>query len=502
LLSARDEKGELARCALPDLARLCDELGQPRPPELEKLRVLVGDFIDIPEAELPGDLAAELRPYQRRGVNWLSFLRDGGLGAMLADDMGLGKTVQALCALRGKTLVVAPTSVIHTWAQEARKFRPSLSVSLYHGPGRALDAEADLTLTSYAILRLDQDALCGVSWAAVVLDEAQTIKSPDSQVARAAYRLRAGFKVALSGTPVENRLDDLWSQFHFLNRGLLGSLAEFQERYGRPIRDGDGPTLLRLRERLRPFLLRRLKQEVAPELPPRTDVVLYCELTETEREVYDAIRAATREEAVRRLKAGNSVLAALEALLRLRQAACHTALVPGQKATSSAKTSVLIASLENAVAAGHKALVFSQWTSLLDLVEPHLRRTGIAFLRLDGATRDRAGVVSRFQEEEGGPPVLLISLKTGGVGLNLTSADHVFLLDPWWNPAVEQQAADRTHRIGQDRPVLVYHMVAKDTVEERILTLQERKRELSNLTTEGLGRADELTREDLMALLD
>ncbi len=477
-------------------------MGRPRPPELEKLRVLVEDFTEIGDVELPGDLQATLRPYQRRGVNWLSFLRDSGLGAMLADDMGLGKTVQTLSVLAGRALVVAPTSVVTTWVQEARKFRPALSLCLYHGPGRKLDPGADLTLTTYAILRLDVDVLSDVSWAAVVLDEAQSIKNPASQAARAAYRLRAGFRVALTGTPVENRLDDLWSQFHFLNRGLLGSLSDFQTRYARPIRDGDGPVLIRLRERLRPFFLRRLKREVAPELPPRTDVVLFCELSETEREIYDAIRAAARDDVIRRLRSGGSVLAALEALLRLRQAACHAALVPGQEAASSSKVDLLMASLDNAVAAGHRALVFSQWTSFLDLIEPHLETAGIGYLRLDGTTRDRAGVVSRFQEDEGGPPVFLISLKTGGLGLNLTSADHVFLLDPWWNPAVEQQAADRTHRIGQVRPVMVYHMVTQDTVEERVVALQERKRNLSDSTTGGLGRAEELTREDLLALLE
>jgi SNF2 family DNA or RNA helicase len=247
-------------------------------------------------------------------------------------------------------------------------------------------------------------------------------------------------------------------------------------------------------------VLRRLKKEVAPELPPRIEAVLYCELDDQERAVYDTVRAAAKKEIVERLAEGVSVLAALEALLRLRQAACHSSLVPGHSAESSAKVERLVEALTEAVADGHKALVFSQWTSFLDLVEPHLTREGIGFLRLDGSTRDRAGVVAAFQDD-GGPKVLLISLKAGGTGLNLTAADHVFLLDPWWNPAVEDQAADRAHRIGQDKPVFVYRLVAKDTVEEGILALQDRKRQLAESALGQAGQAAAITRDDLLALL-
>jgi SNF2 family DNA or RNA helicase len=248
-------------------------------------------------------------------------------------------------------------------------------------------------------------------------------------------------------------------------------------------------------------VLRRTKAEVALDLPPRTEAVMHCELDEVERAVYEAVRAATRQQLVRQLGEGASVLAALEALLRLRQAACHPALVPGQSAPGSSKVTRLLEALDEVVADGHKALVFSQWTSLLDLVEPHLRDAAIGFTRLDGTTRDRAGVVAEFQNAAG-PPVMLLSLKAGGVGLNLTAADHVFLLDPWWNPAVEDQAADRAHRIGQDRPVLIYRLVAKDTVEERILALQEQKRALADAALAGAAQAAALTREDLLALLE
>jgi superfamily II DNA or RNA helicase len=505
LLEARSPDGTLPTHALPDLARLCKALGEPPPPELGRLRALLeargDDFEGIPEAVLPADLRATLRGYQRIGVDWLCFLREAKLGALLADDMGLGKTLQVLCALRGRCLVVAPTSVLHNWAEEIAKFRPGLNVGIYHGPDRTLDPASEVTLTTYALLRLDAEALGAISWDAVVLDEAQAIKNPDSQVARAAHALAADWRVTLTGTPVENRLDELWSQLHFCNPGLLGSRARFQERYARPIAEGAAGVAEELRTRIRPFVLRRLKREVAPELPPRTEIVLHCELDSEERRVYDAVRAATRRDVMAKLAAGGNVLAALEALLRLRQAACHRSLVPGQEASGSSKIALLLERLETVVADGHKALVFSQWTGLLDRVEPHLRAGGIAFTRLDGSTTNRGAVVADFQHEDG-PPVLLISLRAGGTGLNLTAADHVFLLDPWWNPAVEDQAADRAHRIGQTKPVLVHRLVAEDTVEERILDLQSHKRSLADAALGGADAATALTRADLLALLE
>ena len=500
LLNALAGQERVPAHALPDLARLCEDLDLPPPPDVQRLRPLLESFTGLPHAELPAGLGDILRPYQKSGVDWLAFSRDTGLGCVLADDMGLGKTLQALAALKGRTLVVAPTSVVWNWAEETRKFRPDLKVALYHGSRRKLDDDADVTLTSYPLLRNDIDELGAIGWDTVILDESQTIKNPDSQVARAAYRLRAGWKLTLSGTPVENRLEELWSQIHFTNPGLLGGRTDFQDRYAGPISAGDAGAAERLRERIKPFVLRRLKKEVAPELPPRTDVVLHVELDEQERNLYDAIRAATQREVLKLLESGGGVMAALEALLRLRQASCHTGLLPGQSAETSSKVSRLLTALEDAASDGHKALVFSQWTSLLDLIEPHLEKAGIAFTRLDGSTRDRQAVVAEFQDPDG-PPVMLISLKAGGTGLNLTAADHVFLVDPWWNPAVEDQAADRTHRIGQDKPVLVYRLVARDTVEERILVLQEAKRALAAAALGGADRATSLTKDDLMALL-
>ncbi len=503
LLAARDGDGEMQQYAAPALVDLCGDLDMPITPELAALRDMIEDFTGIGTATLPGDLTAELRDYQRHGVNWLAFMRKAKLGAMLADDMGLGKTVQALCVIDGCTLIVAPTSVLHNWAAELNKFRPQLTVGIYHGSRRKLDPKVDVTLTTYAILRLDIATLADISWNMVVLDEAQMIKNSDSQVARAAYRLQAEFRLTLTGTPVENRLEELWSQMHFLNPGLLGGRSDFTSAYARPIADGVPGVAAELRKRIRPFLLRRRKQEVARELPPRTDVVLRCELSKQERNVYEAIRAATQEEVVERLKVGGSVLQALEALLRLRQAACHPGLIPGQQVeegASSAKLRLLLDTLEEVVAEGHRALVFSQWTALLDRVEPLLAAAKMFFLRLDGSTRNRGAVVEKFQADDG-PPVLLISLKAGGTGLNLTAADHVFLLDPWWNPATEDQAADRAHRIGQERPVLVHRLVSEDTVEERILALQARKRALADAALEGADQAGRITRDDLLELL-
>jgi SNF2 family DNA or RNA helicase len=306
----------------------------------------------------------------------------------------------------------------------------------------------------------------------------------------------------MTGTPVENRLDELWSLMHFANRGLLGGRHEFDAELARPIADGAAGAAAALRQRIRPFVLRRRKAEVAPELPPRLEATLVITLDERERALYDTVRAATQSELVAALgEAGRlDVMRALEALLRLRQAACHPGLLPGQKAATSSKLEALLLALTTAAADGHKALVFSQWTSLLDLLEPLLAQAEIAYTRLDGATRDRAAVVEAFQAEAG-PPVMLVSLKAGGTGLNLTAADHVFLCDPWWNPAVEDQAADRAHRIGQERPVTIYRLVSAGTVEERILELAQRKRAVADAALGDAAAAASLTREDLLALL-
>lgn len=501
LLAARGEDGRISTAAIPLLRELTEELEMPAQPCFDRLAPLLEDFRKIPRSDLPSDLQGILRDYQRQGVDWLRFLKRAGLGAILADDMGLGKTLEALCTIEGRTLVICPTSVLSNWTAEIDRFRPGLTWSVFHGPGRVLDADADVVLTTYAILRIDRDILSHEQWDAVILDEAQNIKNPDSQAARAAYGLSGSFHLALSGTPVENRLMELFSLFHFCNPGLLGSRSHFKKRFEEPIELGDEPAAQQLGKRIRPFVLRRLKGEVATELPPRTDQAIRVELEGRDLESYQAVRAAANREIVEALRKGGSVMAAFEALLRLRQACCHRGLLPGEEADSSAKIELLLERLDITLAGGHKALVFSQWTSFLDRIEPHLCRAGIEFTRLDGTTKNRGAVVESFQAVDG-PPVMLISLRAGGTGLNLTQADHVFIMDPWWNPAVEDQAADRTHRIGQERPVMVYHIIAQDTVEERILVLQKKKRRLADAALGRAGEAASLTREDLLSLLD
>ena len=502
LLSARTSSTEsLPRYLVPDLAQLCEDEGVAVPDRIQALCKRLLGLESLPRTALPSDLKANLRPYQRKGVDWLLFLREAGMGAMLADDMGLGKTLQSIACIQGRTLIVCPTSVLQSWADQIEQFRPGLKVSLYHGGGRALGD--GITLTSYGILRIDQEKLAAVDWDTVILDETQVIKNPDSQIAKAAHRLHGNFKIALSGTPVENRLDDLWSQFQFLNPGLLWKRSEFTRRFGDAMRSGNPRKLDKLRQRIRPFLLRRKKTDVAPELPPRTEVVLHCDLSDEETAIYKAILASSRQEVLEKLETSGSVFAALEMLLRLRQACCHPALVPGSgqgPTYGSAKLMLLMESLEESLDLGHRALIFSQWTSLLDLVELRLKEKNIVFSRLDGTTRNRDVVVSNFQKEDG-PPVMLLSLKAGGVGITLTAADHIYILDPWWNPAAEDQAADRAHRIGQLNPVFIHRLVARNSVEDKILLLQKKKRSLAEGILSDSDSSADLTRDDLLDLL-
>ena len=456
--------------------------------------------LDVRDAvSLPSDLTATLRPYQLEGVRWLCALREAQMGGILADDMGLGKTLQTICILRAKSLVVAPKSVLYNWRDEIARFRPDLRVAVYHGASRVLDHEADVTLTSYAVMRLDQELLAQTTWSALVLDEAQTIKNASSQVAEAATALHADFRLALTGTPIENRLEELWSEMQFVNPGVLGGLASFRKRFVEPIAAGESDVAVRLRRRVRPFVLRRLKSDVAPELPPRTEDVLWVDLESDERAIYDAILSDSRRAVLPGLAGSSGVFAALEVLLRLRQAACHSGLLPGRADTSSSKVTRLFESLDEVLAEGQKAIVFSQWTSMLDKLEPELLTRGTRWARLDGSTNDRASVVNEFQDPAGAP-VLLASLKAGGTGLNLTAADHVYLLDPWWNPATEAQAADRAHRIGRERPVFVHRLIARDTVEERVLLLQDKKRALGGFV-DGADPTAAMSRDEIAELL-
>jgi SNF2 family DNA or RNA helicase len=496
---SRREKRPLSVLEKLRLAEFSSENAGELSPDLSLLKQRLIDFQGIPEAKLPSDLKAELRPYQKLGVSWLGFLRESGLGALLADDMGLGKTLQALCAVRGRTLIIAPTSVLPSWQSQTEKFRPGLRLSLYYGTQRKLDRHADVTLTSYGTLRQDRALLTAEQWDTIILDEAQQIKNPQSQITKVVHELKGGFRIALTGTPIENRLEDLWSQAQFAQPGLLGTRTEFQSRFS------EG-RLEDLQRKIKPLILRRLKKDVAPELPPKTETVLYCELSDEERAAYRTIFAGTQDTIVREIEAGGSILNALEALLRLRQICAHPALVPGfekPEFTPSSKLELMLEQLDESLGLGHNILIFSQWTRFLDLVEKALATRSIEHLRLDGSTPNRAQIIERFQDPAG-PRVLLLSLKAGGVGLNLTRADHVMILDPWWNPAVEDQAADRAHRIGQTQPVLVQRLVALGTVEDKILKLQEKKRQLAEAVLQGsasAGATPELTREDLLELL-
>ncbi len=501
LLDAQDEGGgRLGRGQAGLALQALEELGVEPPPALAALRALAGDFSAVPPAPLPAGFRGVLRPYQQRGVDWIVWLRSVGMGGILADDMGLGKTVQCLASLGpGRHLVIAPTSVLGNWAREAGRFRPDLKVTVFHGPRRQLDAGADIVITTWAVLRLDRQRL-GERWATVMFDEAQAIKNPESQTAEAARAVDAELRLCVTGTPVENRLEELWSAMHVANPGLLGSRRSFRERFSGPMETGSRTARDSLRRRIRPFVLRRKKAEVAPELPSRTDVVLRCTLSERERSLYDTVRSLSTVDAKRILASGKGWLQVLEVLLRMRQAACHPGLLPGgDRGLGSAKLDLLVETLDELVADGHRVLIFSQWTSMLDLVEPALRTGGWDWCRLDGATRDREAEIARFSDPDG-PPIFLLSLKAGGTGLNLTCADYVVHLDPWWNPAVEDQATDRAHRIGQTRPVVSMRLIAEDTVEERILALQDRKRELVDAALDEDALAKALTGDELAAL--
>ncbi|WP_052556108.1 DEAD/DEAH box helicase [Enhygromyxa salina] len=480
----------------------------------------LASFEGVAQREPPASLQAQLRGYQQRGFAWLCYLRDHGLGGCLADDMGLGKTVQALALLLDThsgapqgppSLIVCPTSVLHTWREQADRFAPTLRVHLHHGPRRGTppaEGTTDVIMTSYALLRHDAQLWQAMRFRHLILDEAQALKNPDSQLAQVARSLSVAHPVALTGTPLENNVVELWSLFELLMPGFFGSRRRFRKRWVEPIhKHEDGAALARLRRRLRPFLLRRLKREVAAELPPKQVQVLRCRLGKEQRQMYERVRATYRASvfgAVDKQGIGAATLHILEALTRLRQACCHPALLPFPEARELggrvAKLELLRLLLVQASADGHRSLVFSTWPSFLDHVSTDLSAAGIAHLRLDGSTRDRAGVLERWQDPAG-PPVFLISTKAGGLGLNLTEADHVFHLDPWWNPASEDQATDRAHRIGQTKPVMVYKLVAADTVEDKILELQARKRKLFNATidTDRL-EVDALTRADLEAV--
>jgi superfamily II DNA or RNA helicase len=489
----------------------------------EAARRRIVDVRIAPE-QPPDSFHGVLRPYQSEGLGWFTFLRELGFGGCLADDMGLGKTVQVLALLdqrrraassngdRRPSLVVAPRSVVFNWKTEAARFTPDLRLLDHSTPDRvrAVDhfGQYDLVLTTYALLRREAELFTGVEFDYVILDEAQAIKNATSQAAKAATLLRAQHRLALSGTPVENHLGELASLFEFLNPGMLRAKSS---RVMKMLRHAGGKTAeaanarATLARAVKPFILRRTKTQVAPELPARVEQTIWCELEPKQRKLYDELRdyyRASLRKSVGSKGMNRSQIQILEALLRMRQAACHPGLVdPKRAGETSAKLDTLFEELPILIDGGHKVLVFSQFTSLLAIVRSEARQRGLTHAYIDGKTRDREAEVHRFQEDPA-VPLFLISLKAGGLGLNLTAAEYVFLLDPWWNPAVEAQAIDRAHRIGQTRNVFAYRLVARNTIEEKILQLQEHKRGLADaIIGEENSILRQLTPEDLDLLL-
>jgi len=479
---------------------------------LKQLRQAVTDFKGIPEITEPKGLRAELRPYQKTGLHFLAYASRFGLGALLADDMGLGKTVQALAWLqhlreeRGiqPSLVICPASVVFNWQREAEQFVPGMKVLLltageHRHSLRQEIPQHDLVVTNYALLRRDLAALQKFSFRAIVLDEAQNIKNPESMVARAAKALKAEHKLALTGTPLENRLLDLWSIMEFVHAGYLPDRGKFLEQYDR---GASQPARALLSSRMRPIMLRRLKKQVAQDLPDRIEERLDCELTEGQRKFYLAELQRSRQ-ALSTLdpQAGQSRMHVLAALTRLRQICCHPMLAGGKKSLGSGKTASLFEVLEPLYAGGHKVLVFSQFVEMLKILKTELEERGRPYFMLTGQTTQRGEVVQAFHDCKE-PAVFLLSLKAAGTGLNLTSASYVVLYDPWWNPAVEAQAIDRTHRIGQDRTVIAYRLVTQGTVEEKIWRLQQSKAQLAQDVLGEEGFTGSLTKTDFDYLLE
>jgi hypothetical protein len=499
----------------------CDEM-------FRRVRDELHSFEGLAPADPPAEFVGRLRGYQREGLGWLYFLRKFGFGGCLADDMGLGKTVQVLALLEshrglraqsssaangssgrpGPSLVVVPKSLVFNWKQEAARFTPNLRVLDHTGilrmkPGDHFD-DYDLVLTTYGTLRRDALHFKDVRFDYCILDEAQAVKNANTESAKAVRLLCGDHRLALSGTPVENHLGELWSLFEFLNPGMLGSASVFRLG-GAGARNPDEEGRRLLARALRPFILRRTKEQVAKDLPEKSEQTIYCELESSQRKCYDELREHYRRSLLARIDReglNKSKVQILEALLRLRQAACHPGLIDKAKTSEpSAKLDVLLSQLGEVLEEGHKALVFSQFTSLLAIVRDRLDREEVPYAYLDGRTRDRAARVEHFQNDPD-CKLFLISLKAGGLGLNLTAAEYVFLLDPWWNPAVEAQAIDRTHRIGQTRPVFAYRLIARDTVEEKVLELQKSKRALADaIITADNSLIRNLGREDLDLLL-
>jgi superfamily II DNA or RNA helicase len=486
-------------------------------PELSERFIRIRDelrkFTGVQALPAPDEFMGSLRDYQKDALGWFDFLRRFGFGGVLADDMGLGKTIQVLAWLLYRrnnqaarpALIVAPTSLVLNWQREAARFTPQLSLLVYTGQSRAKHrdtlADYDLVVTSYGLLRRDMAILQEITFDTVILDESQAIKNKNSKAFQAAKALQAEHRLCLTGTPLENNLLELWSQMDFLNPGLLGSAKRFEDILAKPVNGGDGSAHRTLDPLIKPFILRRRKEEVASELPDKEEHILSCSMSKAQSSLYHQVKEHYRGRILASVEGqglNRSKMKVLEGLLRLRQIACHPGLVDS-KLTDSGKMDKLWELLSEITSAGHKALIFSQFTSFLGLLKKQLQAAGYTYLYLDGRTpqKTRQQRVQLFQDDPG-IPLFLISLKAGGTGLNLTAADYVFILDPWWNPAVEMQAVDRTHRIGQDKTVFTYRLITESSVEEKVLTLQEQKREMVQSVLAGSKNLlQDLSREDL-----
>jgi non-specific serine/threonine protein kinase len=485
--------------------------------EFKRRRAHLRNFDGIKPQKLPKHFRGTLRPYQKAGFDWLHFLREYKFGGCLADDMGTGKTIATLAFLqslqerrlsRQASLLVVPRSLVFNWEREAARFTPRLRLLNHATPERTEDIsdfdDYDLVLTTYGLLRRDIELLMHYEFNYLILDEAQAIKNPLAETAKAVRLLRGAHRLTLTGTPVENNTLELWSQFAFLNPGLLGNAEYFREEFSTPIeRRGDETAAQFLRKMVYPFILRRTKDQVAKDLPPRTERLVICDMEPAQRKLYNEKRDYYRALLLKLIEdegINNARFRVLEGLLRLRQICNHPRLAVKTFRGSSAKFELLLETLDTLRAEGHKALVFSQFVGMLKLLQAELQKRRIAFSYLDGQTRDRQQRVDAFQTDET-IPFFLISLKAGGVGLNLTAADYVIHIDPWWNPAVEMQATDRTHRIGQDKPVFIYKLIVRDSVEEKILQLQERKRALvTQLIATESSFFKSLTADDVVSL--
>jgi SNF2 family DNA or RNA helicase len=502
------------------------------------------DFERIDEVAMPTRFQGELRPYQKAGYDWFHFLRRWNFGGILADDMGLGKTIQTLALLQKAkedsiiqqiqptlfesaqtnlfgsekriadvprtSLIIMPTSLIHNWLNEAKKFTPDLKILVYTGVFRDKDisvfANYDVILTTYGITRLDIELFKNFFFHYIILDESQIIKNPSSKISRSVRTLKSKYRLVLSGTPVENSVVDLWSQMAFVNPGLLGSQTFFIDHFGVPIdKKQDEEKARKLQMMIKPFVLRRTKQQVASELPPKIEHLYYSDMSEEQEKIYEETKSYYRNELLKMITeqgVGRSQIQLLQGLNKLRQIANHPAMTDPEFNGESGKFSDVMHTLENILTKGSKVLIFSQFVKHLDIFRKHLKKEHISFSYLDGSTMNRQDVVTEFKTKEE-IQVFLISIKAGGVGLNLTEADYVFILDPWWNPAVEQQAIDRTHRIGQKNTVFIYKFITKNSVEEKILALQERKRRIADslITTEE-SFIKSLSEDDIRAILE